>query len=98
MEFVQTLGIVRRALALPIFAFIVEFAVALPKADHDIERLFRHLPVLAAEAVDIEQSPIGRNRARADADIAAPLRNMIEPGDAVGELRRMMIVQHVAAR
>ena len=68
-----------------------------PHLQDDLQRLARHVAVLAGHAVDVEHRPVARQAARRDAEIQAAAGEMIEHRDAVGEFGRMMIGQQEAA-
>ncbi len=82
---------------LPVFAGIVERLLRGPQLEDDVERLARHLAVLAGIAVDVEHRPVARQPARGDAEIEPALRHVVEHRDAVGEFGRVVIGQQEAA-
>src|SRR5262249_28628444 len=55
-------------------------------------------PILTAGPIDIEETPVTRQSARADAEHEAPLGDVIEVRDAARQLGRMMIGQQMRAR
>src|SRR6185437_9975271 len=87
-----------RHIDVPVLTLVLETAVALPYLDNDIQRLARHVAILALHAIHAEQLPIARQSTRADAEHVAALRQMIHKGDTAGEFRGMMIRQQVRAR
>src|SRR5207244_12574362 len=70
---------------LPVVAVVFETAVRFPHLEHDIERLARHVAVLAFDSIDAEKLPVARQSARADPEHVAALRQMVHEGDAAGE-------------
>ena len=81
----------------PELALVVERLVLRPQAQDDVERLPRHVAVDAGHAVDVEHRPVARQAARGDAEIEPALRQMVEHGDAVGELGGVVVRQQEAA-
>ncbi|MGY2938830.1 hypothetical protein ACVWZ6_008432 [Bradyrhizobium sp. GM6.1] len=82
----------------PEFALVGPGRGIAPHLQNDLQRLARHVAVLSAHAVDIEHGPVARQAARRDAEIEPTSREVIEHGDAVGELGRVVIGQQEAAR
>jgi hypothetical protein len=64
----------------------------------DLQRLARHVAVLAGHAVDIEHRPVARQPAGGNAEIQAAVGEVIEHGNAVRQFRRVMIGQKKTAR
>ncbi len=87
-----------RPIDLPELALVVKRLLARPELQDDVERLAGHLAVLTAHAVDVEHRPVARQPARRDAEVEPPLREVVEPGDAIGELRRVVVGQEKTAR
>ncbi len=82
---------------LPVFARVVERLLLRPQFQNDVERLARHLAVLPGIAVDIEHRPVARQAAGGNAKIEPPLSHVIEHGDPVRQLGRMVVGQQEAA-
>ena len=81
----------------PELALVGEGRGLAPELQDDLQRLARHVAVLAGHAVDIEHRPVARQAAGGDAEIEPALGEMIEHRDAVGEFGRMMIGQQETA-
>ena len=62
------------------------------------QRFLGHVAVLAGHAVDVQQRPVQRHRARGDAEHVAALGHVVELGDAQGERGRVVEAGDVAAR
>ena len=75
----------------PVLALVVELGLVAPQPQDDVERLARHLAVLARGAVDVEHGPVAGQPARRHAEVEAPLGEVIEHGHAVGQLGRVMV-------
>jgi hypothetical protein len=88
-------GGLRRA-HVPELAVVVEAAV-LPEPQHDLERFERASPVLAARGVHVEEHQVARQGADADAEHQAPGGHVIQIGDAVSQLDRVVVRQQVRA-
>ena len=86
-----------RLVDLPELALVVEGRVLRPQAEDDLQRLARHVAVGAGHAVDVEHRPVARQAAGGDAEIEPPLRQVVEHGDAVRQLRRVVVGQEEAA-
>ena len=82
---------------LPVFAGVLERRFLGPQLQDDVERLAGHFAVLPGVAVDVEHRPVARQAAGGDAEIEPALRHVVEHGDPVGELRRMVVGQQEAA-
>ena len=101
-ERVHVMGIVAhdhrlRNVYAPVLAFVLIRAFRRPDAHHDLERLEHHGAVLAVLAVHIKRQEIADVAAGADAKLEAPLRQVIEEGDPMRQLHRIVIRQQVRA-
>ncbi|MBA7712262.1 hypothetical protein ES703_121234 [subsurface metagenome] len=92
-EIEHRLGLVDR----PELALVGPGRVLGPHFQDDLQRLARHVAVLAGHAVDIEHRPVAGKPAGGDAKIQAAVGEMVEHSDAVGELRRVVIGQQESA-
>ena len=81
----------------PELALVVERLGRAPQLQDDLERLARHVAVDARHAVDVEHRPVARQARGGDAEVEPPARDVVEHGDAVRELGRMVIGQQEAA-
>ena len=82
---------------------VVELTVVLerlpfPYLQDEVNRLVQALARFAEFGVQPEQLGVGRWSARSDAKIDAPLRHVVEHGDAVRDMRRVVVVQQRHAR
>jgi hypothetical protein len=75
----------------PVLALKVELGLVAPEPQDDVERLARHLAVLARVAVDVEQGPVARQPARGHAEVEPALREVVEHGHPVGQLGGVMV-------
>ncbi len=81
----------------PVLALVVEGLVRRPELQDDVERFARHLAVGARHAVDVEHRPVAGQARGGDAEVQAPARDVVEHGDPVRELGRVVIGQQEAA-
>ena len=86
-------GLVHR----PELALVGPGRVLGPHLQDDLQRLARHVAVLAGHAVDVEHRPVARQARCRDAEIQPALGEVIEHRDAVGEFGRVVIGQQEAA-
>ncbi len=75
----------------PVLALEVELGLVAPQAQDDVERLPRHLAVLARVAVDVEQGPVAGQPARRHAEIETALREVVEHRHPVGQLGGVVV-------
>ena len=75
----------------PVLALEVELRLVAPQAQDDLERLPRHLAVLAGVAVDVEHGPVAGEPAGRHPEVEPPLREVIEHGHPVGQLGGVMV-------
>jgi hypothetical protein len=69
-----------------------------PEPCHHVDGFERHPPVSPASSIEGEQGMIGRQHADSDADLIAPLGHVIEVGDQMGQLDRVVKRQQVSQR
>src|SRR5262249_14157190 len=69
-----------------------------PKFQDDLERLARHVSILARHPIDIEHRPVARQARSRDAKVQPAVGEVIKYGHAVRKLGWMMIRQQEAAR
>ncbi len=81
----------------PVFALVVEFRLVAPQAQDDVERLARHVAVLARHAVHVEQGPVARQPARGHPEVEPALGQVVEHGHAIGQLGRVVVRHQEAA-
>ena len=81
----------------PEFALVGQRPVLGPHLQDDVQRLARHVAVLAGHAVDIEHRPVARQAGRGDAEIQPAVGEMVEHRDAIGEFGRVVIRQQEPA-
>ena len=81
----------------PVLALEVEFRLVAPQTQNDVERLARHLAMLAGIAVDVEHGPVAGQPAGRHAEVEPALREVIEHGHPVGQLGGMMVRHEEAA-
>jgi hypothetical protein len=67
-----------------------------PQGRHQVQGLERHTAVPPAAGVQAEEVVVGRQGADSDPELVTPLCHVVEVGDPVGELHRVVIRQQVA--
>jgi hypothetical protein len=82
----------------PVLALVVELGLVAPQAQDDVERLARHLAVLAGVAVHVEHRPVARQPAGRHPEVEAALREVVEHRDPVGQLGGVVVGHEEAAR
>ena len=85
----------RNPVGVPVLSAVLPRPVLGPDAQHDLERFAGHLAVLTVLAVHIEERPVARDTAGADAEHEAALGEVVEVRDAVGQFDRVVIGQQV---
>ena len=81
----------------PEFALVRPWSLFGPHFQDDLQRLARHLAVLAAHPIDIEHCPVARQAGRRDTEVQPAAGEVIEHSNAVRKFSRMMIGQQEAA-
>ena len=74
---------------LPAIVLEIDGLVALQQPHDDAEAVFQIAP--RVRLLDADHRPVGRQRARSDAEHHAPAREMVEQDDALGDPERVVI-------
>ena len=78
---------------LPIRAFVLPAGRLGPQVHDDVDGLTGHGTVLTVHAVDPEHLPVGGRPRRGEPDVETTAREVIQHGDPVGQLGRMVVRQ-----
>ena len=77
-----------RDVHVPVLALVLVLAFGGPDPEHDLHRFAHHDAILTVHAVDAERHEISQVCARANSELQASLREMVEKGNAMSQLDR----------